>query len=229
VIASKALAQDRPDHGSKRRASALPTLEVEKALYAQGLSLIAGLDEAGRGALAGPVVAAAVILPIDRSDLEQVLTGVRDSKQVTAGGRELFFEVIQEAALAVGVGVSAPSVIDRDGILAATRQAMIKALARLSPQPACLIIDHLPLTTLSVPQLYYPKADALSLSVAAASIIAKVTRDRLMVVLDERYPGYGLASHKGYLTRMHLAALRERGPCRIHRLSFDPLKTMLPG
>jgi ribonuclease HII len=204
----------------------LPTLEVERALHAQGLSLVAGLDEAGRGALAGPVVAAAVILPLERPDLEQVLTGVRDSKLVTPDGRDAFFGVIHQAALAVGVGVSAPAVVDRYGILAATRQAMIKALACLSPQPMCLVIDHLPLTTVSLPQLYYPKADARSLSVAAASIIAKVTRDRLMILLDERYPGYGLARHKGYLTRMHLAVLLERGPCRIHRLSFDPLKTM---
>jgi ribonuclease HII len=201
----------------------LPSLEIEVALRAQGHHVIAGLDEAGRGALAGPVVAAAVVLPLDRLELEQVLYGVRDSKQLSAQQRERLFDVIHQTALAVGVGVIAPSVIDRAGIVPATREAMMKALTRLSPQPECLIIDHLQLTTVSLPQACLPKADERSFSVAAASIIAKVTRDRLMCLLDQTYPGYGFASHKGYGTAMHRSALAELGPCRIHRMSFAPL------
>jgi ribonuclease HII len=201
----------------------LPSLEIELALHAQGHHLIAGLDEAGRGALAGPVVAAAVILPLDHPELEQVLHGVRDSKQLSAQGRERLFDVIHQAAMAVGVGVSAPSVIDRAGIVPATCQAMLKALTRLSPEPECLIIDYLQLKAVSLPQACLPKADQRSFSVAAASIVAKVTRDRLMCLLDRSYPGYGFASHKGYGTSMHQAALAELGPCRIHRMSFAPL------
>jgi ribonuclease HII len=201
----------------------LPSLEIELALHAQGHHLVAGLDEAGRGALAGPVVAAAVMLPLDHPELEQVLYGVRDSKQLSAQERERLFDVVHQTALAVGVGVSAPCVIDRAGIVPATRQAMVKALTRLSPRPECLIIDYLQLTAVSLPQACLPKADERSFSVAAASIIAKVTRDRLMCLLDQSYPGYGFASHKGYGTAMHQAALAELGPCRIHRMSFAPL------
>jgi ribonuclease HII len=201
----------------------LPSLEIELALHAQGHNLIAGLDEAGRGALAGPVVAAAVILPLEQPELEQVLYGVRDSKQLSAQERERLFDVIHQTALAVGVGVSAPCVIDRAGIVPATRQAMLKALSRLSLEPECLIIDYLQLTAVPLPQACLPKADERSFSVAAASIIAKVTRDRLMCLLDQSYPGYGFASHKGYGTSTHQAALAQLGPCRIHRMSFAPL------
>jgi ribonuclease HII len=203
-----------------------PTLEIELALRAQGHRLVAGLDEAGRGAWAGPVVAAAVILPLGRPDLEHVLTGVRDSKQLSPGTRDALFDVIHQIAVGVSVGVSAPAVVDRGGILPATRRAMRQALARLSPQPGYLILDHLQLTSISLPQIAFPRADAQSFSVAAASIIAKVTRDRLMCLLDERYPGYGFARHKGYGTVMHRAALADLGPSPIHRLSFAPLKSL---
>lgn len=205
--------------------SGFPTLNFELALRAQGHHLIAGLDEAGRGAWAGPVVAAAVILPLDRPDLKHALAGVRDSKQLTPGARGVFFDLIRRIALGIGVGVSAPSLIDRNGILPATRRAMTQALTRLSPQPRCLILDYLRLEAVSLPQLAFPKADAQCLSVAAASIVAKVTRDRLMILLDGRYPGYGFARHKGYGTARHRAALADLGPCRIHRKSFAPLST----
>jgi ribonuclease HII len=201
----------------------IPTLEFELALRAQGYHFVAGLDEAGRGAWAGPVVAAAVILPLDRTDLQQALDGVRDSKQLLPGAREALFDVICQIALEVGVGISAPAVIDRDGIVPATRRAMRRALGCLSLQPGHLILDHLQLTAVDLPQIAFPKADARSLSVAAASIIAKVTRDRLMVLLDRRYPGYGFARHKGYGTAAHQAALAELGPTPIHRMSFAPL------
>jgi ribonuclease HII len=204
-----------------------PTLEIELALQAQGQCRIAGLDEAGRGAWAGPVVAAAVILPLDRPDLERALAGVRDSKQLSSAVRDAQFALISQVAVSVGVGVSAPAVIDRDGILPATRRAMRQALCRLSPRPECLIIDHLQLTSVPLPQVAFPKADVRSLSVAAASIVAKVTRDRLLVQLDERYPGYGFARHKGYGTAAHRAALDGLGPAPIHRMSFAPLRATL--
>ena len=204
-----------------------PTLEIELALRMQGHCCIAGLDEAGRGAWAGPVVSAAVILPLDRPGLERALAGVRDSKQLSPAARDAHVEMISQVALSVVVGVSAPAVIDRDGILPATRRAMQQALHRLSPQPECLIIDHLQLASVPLPQVAFPKADARSLSVAAASIVAKVTRDRLLVLLDERYPGYGFARHKGYGTAAHRVALDGLGPTSIHRMSFAPLRTRL--
>ncbi|GAB4527887.1 MAG: ribonuclease HII [Anaerolineae bacterium] len=202
----------------------IPTLEIELALLAQGHRFIAGLDEAGRGAWAGPVVAAAVVLPLDQPDLEHMLGGVRDSKRLSPATRQTLFEVIRQIALGVGVGVSAPALIDREGIVPATHRAMQQALSRLSPRPGCLIIDHLRLTAVPVPQVAFSKADARSLSVAAASIVAKVTRDRLMGLLDGRYPGYGFARHKGYGTATHRAALARLGPAAIHRMSFAPLK-----
>jgi ribonuclease HII len=201
-----------------------PTLDVEMALHAQGHRFVAGLDEAGRGAWAGPVVAAAVILPLDYPDLAYNLAGVRDSKQLSPVAREALFEVIIRTAQGVGVGASAPAIVDRDGIVIATQRAMCQALARLSPQAESLILDHVRLPTIPLPQMAFPKADAHSLSVAAASIIAKVTRDRLMRLLDRRYPGYGFAHHKGYGTARHQAALAVLGACIIHRMSFAPLR-----
>ncbi len=200
-----------------------PTLEIELALRAQGQNFVAGLDEAGRGAWAGPVVAAAVILPLDRPDLDRALGGVHDSKQLSPARRAALFDVIRQVAVGIGVGVSAPACIDREGIVPATCRAMMQALARLSPQPQCLILDYLRLAASPLPQIAFPKADAHCLSVAAASIVAKVTRDRLMVQLDGRYPGYGFARHKGYGTGAHRAALARLGPAPIHRLSFAPL------
>jgi len=201
-----------------------PTLEKELALYKQGFCFIAGIDEAGRGAWAGPVVAAALILPLDKPDLLQILQGVRDSKKISPRKREELFELIQSAALAVGVGIGSHTCIDRRRIIAATRYAMAQAVTRLAISPQYLLIDHLPLPKLSIPQQAFPKADVTSLSVAAASIIAKVTRDRLMALLDARYPGYCFARHKGYGTKAHQEALARLGPCQIHRQSFRPVK-----
>jgi ribonuclease HII len=202
----------------------IPTLDLELALREQGYRFVAGLDEAGRGAWAGPVVAAAVILPLERDDLSDRLRGVRDSKQVTPAARADLFDVITDVAVAVGVGISAPLVIDRDGIVPATRRAMLRALAHLAVPPDYLVLDHMRLSTSSLPQLGPTKADAHHLTVAAASIIAKVTRDRLMMLLDRRFPGYGFAAHKGYGTALHRAALAQHGPACIHRRSFAPLR-----
>jgi len=206
-----------------------PTLAREQALHRQGFCFVAGLDEAGRGAWAGPVVAAAVILPPvppgsqSEAELFARLQDVRDSKLMTPRRREKVFDLIQAVALTVGVGVGSHGCIDRQRIIFATRYAMGRAVENLQISPRYLLIDALPLPDLSIPQTAFPKADRLSLSVAAASIIAKVTRDRLMVMLDERYPGYQFARHKGYGTKIHQAALSKLGPCRIHRHSFAPI------
>ena len=203
-----------------------PDLLEERALQAQGLAHIAGLDEAGRGAWAGPVMAAAVVLPLDRPDLTQALSGVRDSKQCTPRQRDELFDRIREVALAVGVGSVPAGGVDEIGILPATRQAMAQAVDRLDVTPDALLIDFLQLPDLPFPQYPLTKGDARSLSVAAASIVAKVTRDRMMVSLDARYGGYGFAQHKGYGTRQHRQALALLGPSPVHRLSFAPLKKL---
>jgi ribonuclease HII len=202
----------------------VPTLDLELALLAQGYRFVAGLDEAGRGAWAGPVVAAAVLLPLERRDLRDALHGVRDSKQLAPSAREALYEVIRSTALAVGVGISAPRLIDRNGIVPATRRAMMVALAQLAVPPDHLVLDYIQLPLVPLPQTCLPKADARHLSVAAASIVAKVTRDRLMVFLERCYPGYGFAAHKGYGTLAHRAALDLLGPVRIHRQSFAPVR-----
>jgi len=203
-----------------------PDLHHERELAAQGLALVAGLDEAGRGAWAGPVIAAAVILPLHQHDIEALLDGVRDSKQLTARQRDALYPRILQVALAVGVGGAGPSEVDADGVVAATRAAMARAAAQLALAPDALLIDALDLPDVALPQHSLFHADALCLSVAAASIVAKVTRDRMMVELDRHYPGYGLARHKGYGTREHLAALRRLGPAAVHRRSYAPLRAL---
>lgn len=196
-----------------------PTFIEEKRLAQQGYRSIAGIDEAGRGPLAGPVVAAAVILPLELD--APWLPLVRDSKQLTPEKRELLFPLIQETAIAVGVSHASPEAIDAHGILKATRMAMCSAVKLLSPSPDFLLIDYLTLSELSLPQRGIVKGDSRCLSIACASIIAKVTRDRLMVALDKLYPEYGFARHKGYATREHLSALRRWGACPIHRKCFS--------
>lgn len=203
-----------------------PDLIEEQRLQALGYRYIAGLDEAGRGTWAGPVVAAAVLLPLNRSDLAPALEGVRDSKQCTARQRDALYERIAEVALAVGVGSCSSERIDQIGIVSATREAMAQAVAGLSVSPEALLIDALSLPDLALPQLALPKGDARSLSIAAASIVAKVTRDRMMVELDARYNGYGFARHKGYGTAYHRQALACYGPSAAHRLSFAPLRKL---
>ncbi|MGA9351371.1 MAG: ribonuclease HII [Anaerolineae bacterium] len=206
-----------------------PDLREEMALYAEGYRHIAGLDEAGRGSWAGPVVAGAVILPIGQPDLSQQLEGVRDSKQLTPRQRERLYGAIRSAALAVGVGIVPPDMIDESGIVPATRQAMGLAIVQLDLSPDFLLIDFLNLPGLSIPQKGITGGDALSLSIAAASIVAKVTRDRWMIQLDARYPGYGFARHKGYGTRQHRESLARLGLSPVHRLSYAPMKLMLQG
>ena len=204
----------------------VPTLSYETQLWAKGYRHIAGLDEAGRGAWAGPVVAAAVILPPEEPDLPQLLAGVRDSKTLTAARREELLVPICKYALAWAVGVVPPAEIDSSGIVPATRLAMTQALEALSSRADYLLIDYLPLPDAALPQYNLAKGDARVLSIAAASVVAKVHRDRMMVDLEAHYPGYGFARHKGYGTAQHQAALADLGPCPVHRLSFAPLQRL---
>jgi ribonuclease HII len=199
-----------------------PDLSEEMELHSKGYRLIAGLDEAGRGSWAGPVVAGAVILPLDQPLLG--LEGIRDSKRLTARKREQFYEVIEEVALALGVGIVTPDVIDEVGIVPATRQAMLQAVLNLPIKPDFLLIDFLLIPSLSIPQKAIKGGDEKSLSIAAASIVAKVRRDKLMAELDEIYPGYGFARNKGYGTAFHREALLSLGPSPIHRFSFRVIK-----
>ncbi len=204
----------------------LPTLEAEMRFWTQELRRVAGLDEAGRGAWAGPVVAAAVILPFG-DQVGNMLEGVRDSKQLLPEVRERLALRIFEVALAVGVGHSEQDEIDTLGIVPATRLAMQRALAALSIAPDALVIDALRLPDVRLPQDAFPHADARSLSVAAASIIAKVSRDRWMAdVAEVQFPGYGFAQHKGYGTRQHREALTRLGVCPLHRLTFQPVASL---
>jgi ribonuclease HII len=208
------------------RPDLLPTLTYESRLWDAGCQRVAGLDEAGRGAWAGPVVAAAVILPPGDPELTNHLAGVRDSKTLSSARREALLEVIQRHALAWSVGAVPPAEIDEVGIVPATRTAMALALQALSPPPDYLLIDHLSLPDVSIPQQGLPKGDATVLSIAAASIVAKVSRDHIMVDLGDRFPGYGFERHKGYGTVLHRAALTTLGPTSIHRLSFAPLQRL---
>jgi len=202
-----------------------PTLKQERELKRQGYRLIAGVDEAGRGPLAGPVVAAAVIL--NWSKPAPWFRRVRDSKQLTPKAREVLFQQIRGEAIATGLGVVSPSVIDAQGIMAANRLAMSRAVQELDPCSDFLLIDAVSLPALDLPQRNIIYGDSLCLSIAAASIIAKVSRDRLMVMADEMYPGYGFADHKGYATEQHLGCLQRLGPCLIHRRSFAPVREAL--
>jgi len=183
---------------------------------------IAGLDEAGRGALAGPVAVGAVILPQDRSSLARTLAGVRDSKQMTPHERESLAPRIKEAALTWNVGFASAEEIDSQGIVPATRLAALRALSGLSLAPQFLLTDfRLELPELDLSQAALVKGDALCLSIAAASVLAKTSRDQLMCELDLHYSGYGLGKHKGYGTQAHRSALRQLGSSPIHRKSFQ--------
>lgn len=201
-----------------------PGLEFEKILWQAGLSNVAGLDEAGRGAWAGPVAAAAVILPCSQPDLLRKLSGVRDSKQMNAGQRSHWAAIIRAESAASGVGFASREEIDREGILRATRMAMERALDALTLQTDYLLLDALLLRSREIGQTALIKGDCLSLSIAAASILAKTARDQIMVDMELSYPGYGFARHKGYGTLAHRQALHDIGVCKIHRLSFKPVK-----
>ena len=189
--------------------------ELEKNFHAEGYALVAGADEAGRGPLAGPVFAAACIL-----DPERPIPGLNDSKKISAQRREALFDQIQEKALAYAVTSRPSTCIDRINILEATKEATREALEALSPPPSICLLDALRIKDLRFPQRALIKGDAHVNAIAAASILAKVSRDRYMVELDQAYPGYGFASHKGYGTAAHYEALRRLGPCPEHRLSF---------
>jgi len=195
----------------KIRLEGMKTYEKEYRSY----GFIAGIDEAGRGPLAGPVVAAAVVLPEDA-----FLMYLDDSKKVTEKRREVLFDQIIETAVSYGIGMASPETIDEINILQATYDAMRKAAAALDPAPAVLLNDAVTIPGIDVPQVPIIKGDSKSISIAAASILAKVTRDRFMRDLDAVYPEYGFAKHKGYGTADHIAAIRKYGPCPIHRRSF---------
>jgi len=200
--------------------------EFERSLWQQNVARVAGVDEAGRGPLAGPVVAAAAILPSHwaESGLPAELAGLNDSKQLTETQREKFFAFITRCGeIEFGIAEISAAVIDEINILQATHRAMNEALAKLNPLPPQALVDGRPVKTLRVPQTAIVQGDARSYSIAAASVLAKVHRDRLLIELDAQFPGYGLASHKGYAAPEHLAALARLGPTPLHRKSFHPV------
>ena len=195
-------------------------LAYEKELYAQGIDLIAGVDEVGRGPLAGPVVAAAVILPKACK-----IPGLNDSKKIPKSKHKAIYEAVLQKAIAIGIGVKDNHVIDQVNIYEATKLAMMEAIGQLEPQPQHLLIDAMKLD-LPISQTSIIKGDANSLSIAAASIVAKVTRDQMMEEFDKEYPGYDFAQNAGYGTAKHLAGLHKLGVTPIHRRSFEPVKSM---
>jgi ribonuclease HII len=197
-------------------------LVFERKAREAGFSRIAGVDEAGRGPLAGPVVAAAVMLPNDL-----LIRGLTDSKRVSEKERDRLFDVIREKSVCFGIGIADERTIDEVNILQATIIAMESALKQLIPPPDYLLIDALTLPHVTLPQNGIIKGDCRSHNIAAASILAKVTRDRLMIELHEQYPEYNFKRHKGYGTREHLDLLRKYGPCDAHRKSFDPVARMI--
>lgn len=205
--------------------------EFERVLWQKNVVRVAGVDEAGRGPLAGPVVAAAAILPAKwaETSLPHELEGLNDSKQLTEMQREKFFAFITACGeIESAIAEVDAAVIDEINILQATHRAMNDALSKLSPQPQHALVDGRPVETMHVPQTAIVKGDARSYSIAAASVLAKVTRDRLMLEFDRQFPEYGFAGHKGYGTARHLAAIAAHGPCPIHRRSFAPLKAKEP-
>ena len=205
----------------------LDRFEFERALWSRNIARVAGVDEAGRGPLAGPVVAAAAILPARWADagLPAELAGLNDSKQLTEAQREKYFEFLTRCAeIEFAVALVDAGVIDEINILQATHRAMNDALAKLNPLPPHALVDGRPVKTLRVPQTAIVKGDARSYSIAAASVLAKVTRDRLMLAAHAQWPEYAFAEHKGYGTAKHLAAIEKHGACPIHRLTFAPLK-----
>ena len=204
----------------------MPSLELEWSLYRQGYRWVAGIDEVGRGPLAGPVVAGAVVLPQGMSHIPNWLTGVDDSKKLTSRQRRLCIEEIRRHALSIGVGVAEQDEIDSIGIGNATRQALRRCLDDLLLRPDYVLADYIPLFDPGIPCQTIKSGDAQSYSIAAASIVAKVTRDGMMEDAERTYPGYGFSRHKGYATRQHLHELSHRGPCPIHRRSFAPIRTM---
>ena len=196
-------------------------LEYEKELYKDGIELIAGVDEVGRGPLIGPVVAAAVILPKNYE-----LIGLNDSKKLSEKKRDKFYDIIMNDAIAVGVGIISPEVIDEVNIYEASKLAMIDAINSLKVKPEHVLIDAMPLD-LDMPSTSIIKGDAKSLSIAAASVIAKVTRDRMMYELDNEYPEYGFGKHKGYPTKAHIENLTKYGVLSNYRFTYKPVSDLI--
>ncbi|MEN1934337.1 ribonuclease HII [Paenibacillus sp. 102] len=205
----------------KEKTKFLEMSKYEKALREKGFTYIAGIDEVGRGPLAGPVVTAAVVLPEDF-----YIPGLNDSKKLSEAKRERFYDVINEEAIAIGVGIVSPQVIDEINIYQATKQAMLDAIANLSCTPEHLLIDAMKLPT-PIPQTSIIKGDAKSISISAASIIAKVTRDCMMKELGKEHPEYGFEQHMGYGTKQHLQAIETYGVLEEHRKTFAPIKDMI--
>ncbi|NIM95166.1 MAG: ribonuclease HII [Anaerolineales bacterium] len=204
-----------------------PDLTYEFQLRDSGTRTIAGLDEAGRGAWAGPVVASAIVLPIDRFDLANYLGEVRDSKVLNPAQRAALASRITEITPYIGLGIASPQEVDAIGIIPATRLAMKRAINELNIKPQHLLIDHIKLPEIPIAQTAITKGDGSVLSIAAASIIAKVTRDRLMIRLEKEIPGYGFSRHKGYGTRQHRTALDQLGPSVAHRVTYAPVAACL--
>jgi ribonuclease HII len=203
-----------------------PSLRFERAFWSRGLKLVAGLDEVGRGAWAGPVVACAAILP-QLKRIPRSLALVRDSKLLSPEQRDMLVEPIREAVLAHAIGAATRTEVDEMGIVPATKLAMKRALDQLNTTPMALLIDAVKLSDIKLPQRAIIHGDQLSLSIACASILAKVARDRMMVEMDDAVPGYAFGQHKGYGTPQHRAAVEKLGASIEHRVSFEPIKLCL--
>ena len=198
---------------------AYPDLSWESSLWGKGVERVVGVDEVGRGSIAGPVAAAAVLLPVQEGLLSE-LEGVKDSKVMSPASRELYARRLKDIALDYAVGFSSNLEIDEMGILPSTKLAVTRALDQMTLEPQHLLIDYIELEECGIPQTSLVKGDARSVSIASASILAKTERDALMVNFASKYPGYGFERNKGYATRFHRAALSKMGPCPVHRMSF---------
>lgn len=196
-------------------------LEFESELYSKGITLVCGIDEVGRGPLFGPVVAAAVILPVNYFHKD-----IKDSKKLSEKKREILYDIIMRDAISVGIGIVSEEVIDDINIYEATKVAMKEAINNLKVRPEYVLIDAMKLD-MSIPSTSIIKGDAKSESIAAASIIAKVTRDKMIVEMDKEFPMYDLKNNKGYGTKKHLEALKKYGPCKHHRKSFSPVSEIV--
>lgn len=201
-----------------------PTYEREEALIAQGYSMVAGVDEVGRGPLAGPVMAGAVVLPGVHMDW---FDDVRDSKLLSAAKRALLAPMIRRDSIAFGIGAASVAEIDRLGIAKATMLASVRSIRNLGLKPAYVLTDNVKLRGIGVPYTAVPDGDTICISIAAASVIAKVARDEIMAEMDKRYPEYGFARHKGYATAEHMERINQIGVCEIHRKTFSPAKEIL--
>lgn len=206
----------------KKKEECVDLLKYEKELYDKGITLIGGVDEVGRGPLVGPVVAACVILPKNYE-----LPGLNDSKKISEKKRDQFYDIIMRDAISVGVGIVGPEKIDEINILEASRLAMKLAIENLSVKPEFILSDAMKLTNIDIPYQDIIHGDALSLSIAAGSVIAKVTRDRMMYELDKEYPEYGFAKHKGYPTKAHLENLAKYGVLTNYRFTYKPVSDLI--